>query len=109
MGDNVVEAQVREIVTRFQGDSQRVVELLQKEQEQMQARIRELGEQLGKEREHRQCAEKDAEEYRRFAQKLYAKLHPPTQEDIDWWRNLNLADQTVSLEEILAEIENMPE
>jgi hypothetical protein len=67
-----------------------------------------LEEQLSKEREQRRCAAEDAEQYRRFAQKLYATLHPPTQADIDWWRNVKLADQTVSLQDVLAEIENTP-
>lgn len=107
MGDNVVEAQVREIVTRFSGEFQRVLEQLQSEQAQMQDRIRDLEEQLGREHEHRQRAEEDAEEYRRFAQKLYAKLHPPTEEDIEFWRNVKREDFTISGTEFLALIDEL--
>ena len=79
---------------------QRVLDSLIAERDQLQARVRELTDQLEKEREARCKEEELAEAYRRDYQKLYVKAFPPTPEDIEFWRNAKREDFNMSWEEV---------
>ncbi len=104
MGDNIVEAQVQEILARYSSELQRLLEKLQADQAQMQARIRELEEQLANEREAKQQWQRKAERNYRLAEELHHQLYPVTPEEIEAWRNFNPADYPVTIDDIVADV-----
>jgi G3E family GTPase len=108
MGDNVIETQAPEILARVSEELQALRQKLQAEQERTDMRIRELEVQLANERDARRQADELAESYRRWGQKLYVQTHPPSEADIEEWRNINLADYTpVTPEEFLAFLDEL--
>ncbi len=102
MGDNIVKAQAREIVARFTGEVQKVINALIAERDQLQARVQELTDQVAQERAARRKEEDLVEAYRRDYQKLYVKAYPPTPEDIEFWRNAKREDFNMSWDEVEA-------
>ena len=100
MGDHVVETQAREILGHLPREVQLVLESLIADRDQLQARVRELTDQLEKERSARHEEQELVEAYRRDYQKLYVKANPPTQEDIEFWRNAKREDFNVSWDEV---------
>ncbi len=100
MGDNVIETQAREIMARVTSELQSLLE-----------KLAALEKQLAEERAARKMWEEQAEAHRRLAQKLWVELHPITPEEIEEWRNLKLADYSVSADEfraLLDELRNAP-
>jgi hypothetical protein len=102
MGDSIVETQARDILARFTGEVQRVMDLLLAERDTLLVRVRELTDALEVERAARLKEEARVEAYRRDYQKLYVKAYPPTLEDIDFWRNARPSDFTMSWDELKA-------
>lgn len=107
MGDNIVEAQAREIVARFTGEVQQVINALIAERDQLHTRVQELTHQVAQEREARRKEKDLVEAYRRDYQKLYVKAHPPTEEDIEFWRKAKPSDFPYSWDDIQAMIDEV--
>ena len=100
MGDNVVEAQAREIMARFESEVHGLLEKVKADNARLEARVRDLELEISNEREARTKSEKDAEEYRRWGQKLYVQLNPLTEADIEFWRNAKPSDFPLSWDDV---------
>ena len=107
MGENVLEAQAREIMARFESEVHGLLEKVKADNARLEARVRDLQLEISNEREARTKSEKDAEEYRRWGQKLYVQLNPPTEADLEFWRNAKPSDFPVSGEEFHAFLDQL--
>ena len=103
MGDNVIETHAQEALAKFAAELQRVLDQVKAEKAELEGRIRELEESLAKECKQREESDNVAEEYRRLAQKYYVQTLPKdlNQEE---WENLDPADYTLTIDDLLAEI-----
>ena len=107
MGDNVVEAQAREIMARFESEVHGLLEKVKTDNANLEARVRDLEAELCGKCEALAKSQKDAEEYRRWGQKLYVQLNPPTEADLEFWRNAKPSDFPVSGEEFHAFLDQL--
>ncbi len=107
MGDNTVNGLTREIMARVESEVQALLEKANAANTTLEARVRDLETELATERATRAKAEEDAEAYRRWGQKLYVQLNPPTEADLEFWRNAKPSDFPVSADEFHALLDQL--
>jgi chaperonin cofactor prefoldin len=108
MGNNVVDELAQEIMTRFQSEVQGLLEKVKAENARLEARVCDVEQELCKVREALTKAEDDAEGYRRWGQKLYVQLNPPTEADLEFWRNAKASDFPLSWDDLRAILHESP-
>jgi hypothetical protein len=108
MSENGIEAQVREIFARFTTDLEGLLDRVKSDNSNLEIRVQELQEQLGKEREARLSAAAKADEYRRDAQRMFAQEMAKTFDQKDW-ENVDPLRYSLTINDILAEVEKLPE
>lgn len=108
MSENVVDTRAREIFARFTADLESLLGTVSADNSKLETRVRELQEQLDKEREARQVATTKAEEYRRDAQRLFAQEMAKSFDPKEW-ENVDLSRYTLTINDMMAEVEKLPE
>jgi chaperonin cofactor prefoldin len=108
MGNNVVDELAQEIMTRFQSEVQGLLEKVKAENARLEARVCDVEQELCKVCEALTKAEDDAEGYRRWGQKLYVQLNPPTEADLEFWRNAKASDFPLSWDDLRAILHESP-